>query len=155
MSKLEVDITSSPTEIRMTRVFDAPRRLVLKAMTTPELVKKWMGGKRAIVTEASHDLRAGGEYKNAYRTHDGFEFFFSGTYEEVSEDRVVFTERFNGDPNASSRITMTLDENNGKTTMRMVMAFASQELRDQVVQTGMADGAAETYESLDALLANL
>ena len=107
MSKLHVDIESSPTEIRMRREFNAPKRLVLKAMTTPELVKKWMGGKRAIVTESSHDPRVGGSYKNAYRTHEGYEFFFSGTYQEVSEDRIVFVECFNGDPNASSRITVT------------------------------------------------
>ena len=53
MSKLDVDITGSPTEIKMTRVFDAPKRLVLKAMTTPELAKRWLGGKRAVVTDAT------------------------------------------------------------------------------------------------------
>ncbi len=155
MSKLHVDIDSSPTEIRMTREFNAPRRIVLKAMTTPELVKKWMGAKRGTVTESVHELRPGGSYRNAFRTNEGFEFFFSGTYHEVSDERVVFTERFNGDPNAESRITLTLVEANGKTTMTMVMAFATQELRDTVVKTGMADGAGEAYDELDALLANL
>jgi uncharacterized protein YndB with AHSA1/START domain len=153
MSTLEVDITSSPTEIRLSRVFNAPKDLVVQAMTTPELVKKWLGGKRAVVTEVRHDLRTGGSYKHAFRTHDGFEFFFDGDYLEVSDDKIVHTERFNGDPNMQSKITVTLTEHAGKTTMKMVMAFPNQEARDMVVKTGMADGAGESYDELDKLLA--
>src|SRR5204863_5072022 len=105
MSKLEVDITGAPNEIKMSRVFDAPKRLVIKAMTSPELLKQWMGGKRAIVTEARHDVRVGGTYKHGFRTHEGYEFAFTGTYLEISDDRIVHTERFNDDPN-EARITV-------------------------------------------------
>jgi uncharacterized protein YndB with AHSA1/START domain len=150
MNKLQVS-TDVPTEVHFVRVFDAPKRLVIKAMTTPELIKKWMGGKRAIVTAAEADLRPGGRYRNAFKTHDGFEFAFVGTYHEVSDDRIVFEEQFEGQP-GSSRITCTFTEENGKTTMKMVMAFPTQEMRDQVLATGMADGMAETYETLEELL---
>ena len=154
MSKLKVDIESSPTEIRFTRVFDAPKRLVKKAMTEPALIKKWSGGRRAIVTEATHDLRVGGSYKTAYKTHDGYEFFFTGEYLEVTDDKIVHTECFNGDPNGST-VTITMTEQAGVTTVFMIMAFPSQEIRDMVVKTGMAEGAGESYDELDKLLANL
>lgn len=154
MSKLQVDIESAPTEIRLTRVFAAPRHLVIKAMTTPELITKWLGGKRAIVTEAHHDLRPGGTYRHGFRTHDGYEFFFEGTYLEVSDARIVHTERFNGDPNAEARVTVVLDEANGHTTLRMTIAFPSKEIRDSVVKTGMAEGAGESYDELEKLLAS-
>lgn len=154
MSKLQVDITGSPTEIKMTRTFDAPRALVVKAMTTPELVKRWLGGKRAVVTDARHDLRVGGTYRHGFRTHDGYEFAFTGTYLEVSDERIVHTERFNDDPN-EARIAMTLTEAAGVTTMTMVMAFPSREIRDAVVKTGMAEGAGESYDELEKLIGNL
>lgn len=154
MSKLDVDLTGSPTEIKMTRVFDAPRHLVLKAMTTPELAKRWLGGKRAVVTDATYDFRVGGSYRNAYRTHEGYEFAFTGTYLEISDERIVHTESFSDAP-GEARITITLTEQDGKTTMVMVMAFPTQEIRDTVVATGMSDGAGESYDELEKLLANL
>ncbi len=154
MSKLDVDITGSPTEIKMTRVFDAPRRLVLKAMTTPELVKRWLGGKRATVTDATCDFRVGGTYRNVFCTLDGYEFAFTGTYLEITDERIVHSERFNDDP-GEARVTITLTEHAGKTTMVSVMAFPTQEIRDTVVATGMSDGAGESYDVLEKLLANL
>ena len=153
MTKLKVS-TEVPTEIHMTRVFDAPKRLVIKAMTTPELVKRWMGGKRAIVTSTEHDLRPGGRYRNAFKTHDGFEFAFVGTYHEVTDDRLVFEEQFEGQP-GGSQITTTFTEVAGKTTMTMVMKFPTQELRDMVLKTGMTEGAGESYDELEKLLHQL
>lgn len=153
MTKLQVS-TEVPTEIHMTRVFDAPKRLVMKAMTTPELVKRWLGGKRAVVTSTEHDLRPGGRYRNAFRTHEGFEFAFVGTYHEVSDDRIVFEEQFEGQP-GGSQITTTFTEVDGKTTMKMVMKFPTQELRDMVLKTGMTEGAGESYDELEKLLHQL
>ena|ERR1043165_5186354 len=153
MNKLQVS-TDVPTEIHFSRVFDAPRRLVIKAMTTPELIKKWMGGKRGVVTSAEADLRPGGRYRNAFRANNGFEFAFTGTYHEVSEDRIVFVEQMEGQP-GEARITATFSEEAGKTTMKMVMSFPNQEMRDMVLATGMADGMAETYELLETLVQQL
>jgi uncharacterized protein YndB with AHSA1/START domain len=153
MTKLKMS-TDVPNEVHFVRVFDAPKRLVIKAMTTPELIKKWMGGKRAVVTAAEADVRPGGRYRNAFKTNDGFEFAFVGTYKEISDDRIVFEEELEGQPGAA-QITCTFTEEGGKTTMKMVMGFASQEMRDQVLATGMADGMAETYETLETLLKQL
>ena len=153
MSKLTVT-TDVPNEIHMTRVFDAPRRLVIRAMSTPDLLKRWLGGVRAVVVSAEVDLRVGGKYRYVFRRPDGFEFAFSGVYREVSEDRVVHTEVFEGTP-GEAQITTTLAESGGKTTMTLVMRFESQAVRDMVLGTGMAEGAGESYDKLNELLASL
>lgn len=153
MSKLKVT-ADVPTEIHMIRTFDAPRRLVIKAMTEPELIKRWHGGVRATVVSAEADLRVGGTYRNVFRVPDGYEFSFSGVYREISDERIVFTEQFNDQPEGAV-ITATYVEHDGKTTMTMVMSFPTQALRDQVLATGMADGAGESYDELDKLLAGL
>lgn len=151
-NKLVVN-TDVPNEIHMTRVFDAPRHLVIEAMTKPELIKRWLGGKRATVTHAECDLRVGGSYKWVFLLPDGNSFYFTGTFREVSPDRVVHNERFNDDPN-ESLVTTTYSERDGKTTVKLVIRFETPAVRDMVLATGMADGAAETYDSLDALLAD-
>jgi uncharacterized protein YndB with AHSA1/START domain len=144
--------TDVPNEIHLTRTFDAPRHLVIEAMTTPALIKRWLGGKRATVTHAECDLRVGGGYKWVFLLPDGNSFYFSGTFREVSPERVVHNERFNEDPN-ESLVTTTYSERGGKTTVTWVIRFETQAVRDMVLATGMADGAGETYDSLDALLA--
>lgn len=153
MSKLTVS-TEVPNEIHMTRVFDAPRRLVVKAMSTPELIKRWLGGPRAEVTSAEVDHRVGGSYRYVFRRPDGVSFSFSGVFREVSDERVVHTELFNDDPNGSV-VTTTLTEHDGATTMHVVIRFESQQMRDMVVSTGMAVGAGESYDRLEALVTNL
>jgi uncharacterized protein YndB with AHSA1/START domain len=153
MSKLKV-LTGAPNEIIMQREFNAPRHLVIKAMTTPELIKRWLGGVRTTVTVAEIDYRVGGSYRYVFRLPDGNEFTFTGVYREVSDERNVHSEKFNDNPN-ESLVTNTLTEANGKTTIHMVVAFESKEVRDMVFSTGMAEGAGESYDKLDELLAQL
>lgn len=153
MSKLQVT-TDIAEEIRFVRQFDAPRRLVLRAMSEPALVKRWQGGKRAEVAVCEIDFRVGGAWKTVYRLPDGSEFFFSGVYKEIGDDRVVNTELFNGQAPGAEVIT-TLVETNGKTTMTCIMRFESEDVRDMVLATGMADGAGESYDELDAVLASI
>jgi uncharacterized protein YndB with AHSA1/START domain len=153
MSKLKV-LTGAPNEIVLQREFNAPRRLVIQAMTTPELVKRWLGGVRTEVLSAEIDYRVGGGYRYVFRPHGGSEFTFTGTYREISDQRVVHSERFNDDPNEAI-VTSTMTETGGKTTLHMVIAFPSQAVRDMVAGTGMADGAGESYDELDKLLATL
>lgn len=152
MNTLEVAI-DVPTEIKLVRVFNAPKRLVMQAMTTPDLMKRWMGGKRATVIACEMDVRVGGKYRHAYRTKNGFEFAFVGTFHEISEDRIVQSESFEGRP-GESRVTTTWVEHDGKTTMTVVMSFPTQAARDAVIETGMAKGAGESYDTLEALLAS-
>ena len=86
-NKLQVAI-DVPNEVHLTRVFNAPRRLVIKAMTTPELVKRWLGGKRAEMAKVEFDPRAGGKYLFVFKLPNGGGFQFSGEIEEFSEDRI-------------------------------------------------------------------
>jgi uncharacterized protein YndB with AHSA1/START domain len=149
--KLQVNI-DVPEEITMVRTFDAPRRLVHQAMSQPELIKKWLGGKRATVLSAEVDHRVGGKYRYVFDRKDGGgQFAFSGVFREISEARTVHTESLEGTP-GESLVTTTLVEKNGKTTMTVTMRFPTQEIRDFVVSTGMAEGAGESYDFLEALL---
>lgn len=150
MKTLDVTLPND-TDIRMVRIFDAPRHLVRRAMTEPALVKKWLGGQRSSVTEATCDLRVGGRYRQVFRNPDGSTFFFTGEFREVSPERIVHTELFNGEE-PGSLVTMTLAEMHEKTMVTILMSFPSRPIRDMVVSTGMADGAGESYDALAALL---
>ena len=152
MNKKLIVTTDVPNEIHMTRTFDAPRRLVLEAMSKPELVKRWLGNSRSPIESAEIDYRVGGRYRYVFALPGGGGFAFSGVYREISDARVVHTESMEGAP-GESVVTTTLTEHGGKTTLHIVMAFPSQEIRDVVVGTGMADGAAESYDNLEKLLA--
>jgi uncharacterized protein YndB with AHSA1/START domain len=153
MSKLKVT-TDIPNEIHMTRVFDAPRHLVIRAMTSPELLKRWLGAQRATLVTAEVDLRIGGKYRYEYQLPNGGKFAFVGTFRELSPERIVHTESFEGQP-GESLCTTTYVEDGGKTTMTLVIRFESQALRDRVLATGMADGASESYDELETLLTSL
>ena len=161
MSKLTVT-TPNPNEIHMSRTFDAPRRLVVKAMTTPELIKRWLGGVRATVLSAEVDFRVGGKYRYVLRPHKGPDFGaparpdfgFGGVYREIGEARVVHTESFDGYP-GESLVTSTFTEEGGKTTLHVIVRFESQQIRDAVIATGMTNGAGESYDALETLVASL
>lgn len=150
MNKLQL-LQGAPNEIVMERVFDAPRALVVEAMTTPDLVKRWLGGVRAEVVSVAIDLRVGGAYRYVLRTHGGPSFGFGGTYREISAERIVQTESFDDYP-GEALVTTTWTERAGRTTMRVVVAFASPQIRDLVIATGMADGAGESYDALAKLV---
>lgn len=151
MTKLTLQ-TGAPNEIIMQREFAAPRALVIHAMTTPELIQRWLGGKRASVLKASVDLRVGGRYRYVFRRTDGGEFAFGGEYRELADDRIVQTEKFDDYPSEST-VTTTFTEIAGKTLVRIAVAFESQAVRDMVMKSGMTEGAGESYDQLEALLA--
>jgi len=153
MSKLTVTMPSD-TEIRMERTFDAPKRLLIQAMSTPELIVRWLGGKRGTVKVAAFDFRVGGSYRYEFKTHEGYEFSFSGTFETITDDTIVFTEAFNDMPGAAI-VTATYREAGGVTTMTVTSKFPSQEVRDMVAGTGMADGAGESYDVLADLVRSM
>ena len=153
MSTLSVT-TDVPTDICMTRVFDAPRHLVKRAMTEPDLIRRWLGNSRSPIIEAEVDLRVGGRYRYVFQLPKGGGFAFTGVFLEIGDDRIVHTEAMEGAPGEAT-VTTTLVESGGKTTMTAVMRFPSQEMRDAVLSTGMADGASESYDNLAALVASM
>ena len=148
-------IVTTPTdrEIVMTRVFDAPRRLVFDALTKPELLKRWFGprGWSLVVCEA--DLKVGGAWRWVLRGPDGRDMGMRGVYQEIKPpERLVSTESFDDYPGESLN-TLILSEEDGKTTFTITVRYASQEIRDAVIKSGMEHGAAECYDKLAEMLA--
>jgi uncharacterized protein YndB with AHSA1/START domain len=149
--------TPSDTEIRMTRLFDAPPELVFEAMTRPEHVKRWWGclGEGYSVPVCEIDLRVGGKWRFVNR-HPKGEVAFHGEYREIAPPRrLVFTEIFEEYPDTVSVVTTELAEENGKTRMTATVRYPSLEVRDIVIGTGMARGAGISYDRLDDLVVEL
>ena len=149
--------TPSDQEIRMTRLFDAPRHLVFEAMTRPEHVKRWWGclGDGYSVPVCEIDLRIGGRWRFVNR-HPKGEAAFHGEYREVTPPgRVVFTEIFEEFPDVESVVTAELTDEGGKTRLTATVRYPSIEVRDMVMSTGMSRGAGISYDRLEDLVAEL
>lgn len=149
--------TPSDREIRMTRLFDAPRRLVFEVMTKPEHVRQWWGrlGDGYSVPVCEIDLRVGGAWRFVNR-HPKGEAAFHGTYKEiVPAERLVFTEIFEDYPDVVSTVNTELIDENGRTRMVVTVEYPSREVRDAVMATGMARGAGISYDRLEDLVAEL
>ena len=149
--------TRGDREIVMTRVFDAPRELVFKALTTPELLKRWFGPHGWTLTECEVDLRVGGTWRFLSKGPDGRTMGMRGVYREiVPPERIQYTESFDEwAEQGSALITTTLAERDGRTTLTCVSLAPSREVRDAVIRTGMEHGAAETYDRLADTLHSL
>ncbi|GAB1694417.1 SRPBCC family protein [Krasilnikovia sp. M28-CT-15] len=146
-------------QILITREFQAPRHLVWRAYTTPELVKRWWGGQRGTVTSAEIDLQVGGRWRFVMTAHGGFEVAFHGEYREVSEPgRLVSTEAYEGipDPDGHASLnTLTFTETDGRTWMEMLCEYRSRTDRDAVIDSGMEGGMQESMDALEQLAASL
>jgi uncharacterized protein YndB with AHSA1/START domain len=149
--------TPSDREIRMTRLFDAPRELVFEAMTKPEHIKRWWGnlGDGYSVPVCEVDLRPGGAWRFVNRHPQG-EAEFYGVYREIAPpERLVFTEIYAPFPEAESVVTTGLMEENGKTRMTVTVMYPSLDVRDAVIGSGMARGAAISYDRLEDVVSAL
>ena len=148
--------TPSDREIAMTRVFDAPRHLVFRALTTPELVQKWLLGPPGwAMPVCEMDLRVGGAYRFLWRGADGAEMGTRGVFREIAPpERFVATEQFDKPwyP-GEALVTYLLVEQGGKTTLTLTVLYASREARDGVLKSGMERGVAMSYDRLAELLA--
>src|SRR5918999_5858429 len=137
-------------QIRITREFDAPKHLVYKAFTTPELVKRWWTANRGEMKVAEIDLRVGGRWRYAMVTDDGFEAAFHGEYREiVPNERIVSTEVYEGMPEVEALNTVTFAEADGRTTLTMLVQHASKEARDAHIGSGMEAGMREAMDLLE------
>jgi uncharacterized protein YndB with AHSA1/START domain len=159
MPKAQVNLPSDH-EVRVTRQFRAPRELVYRAYTTPELVKRWLLGPPGwTMPVCEMDLCVGGEFVWRWRNSEsGAEFGFHGTFQEVSPPaRIVHTEFYDpgdvgGDMGEGAQITVDLTEVNGVTTLAILMDYYSKEARDAAMSTGMTDGMEMSYRLLDDLI---
>ena len=151
----------SDTEILITREFDAPRHLIFKAWTTPELVKRWWHANRGKCTSTEIDLRVGGKWRWVMVTDDGFEVAFHGEYREiVPGERLVYTEVYEGAPLAedgeeAALNTVTLTEKNGRTMVTTLVQTRSKEVRDAIINSGMEAGMQDAYDLMEQVAVSL
>lgn len=146
-------------QILITREFDAPRELVWKAWTTPELVRLWWHANRGEMTVCEIDLRVGGGWRYAMVTPEGVEVGFHGEYREVEPfDRLVSTEAYEGIPDADAHAavdTLTLTEADGVTVMAVVVEHPTKEGRDMHIASGMEDGMQDALDLAEEVAASL
>jgi uncharacterized protein YndB with AHSA1/START domain len=144
------------TQILITREFDAPRHLLYKACTTPELIKRWWGGDRGEVTTAEVDLRVGGTWRYVLTATAGFEVAFHGEFREiVPNERVVTTEVFEAFPDAGAVVTNTYTEKDGRTTLTVLVDHRDRASRDMHINSGMEGGMNEAYDHLEQVAISL
>ena len=150
-------------QILITREFAAPKHLVYKACTTPELIKRWWSAKRGAVTVADVDLRVGGKWRYVMVTDDGFEVAFHGEYRVIIPDeQVVSTEVYEmpgvetdvAEANATLN-TVTFSEADGCTTLRVLVQCPSKEVRDLIMDSGMEAGMQDAYDLLEGVAVSL
>jgi uncharacterized protein YndB with AHSA1/START domain len=150
--QLEV-ATPSDREIVMSRVFDAPRDLVFETHTTCEHMSNWWGPRRYEIASCDIDFRPGGAWRIVQRGADGEEHGFHGEFREIDRpERITWTFEYEGMPGHVSVQTVTFEEHDGKTTLTATVVLDSVEERDGMLQSGMVEGAAETYDRLDEYL---
>jgi uncharacterized protein YndB with AHSA1/START domain len=149
-------VAQGEREVLMTRVFDAPRALVFKALTTPALLKRWFGPQGWELVECEVDLRVGGAWRFLSRGPGDRTMGMRGTYREIAPPgRLQYTESFDDFDVGEALVTVTLVEENGRTTLTNLVLSPSREVRDAVLKSGMERGAAEVYDRLAALLPSL
>jgi uncharacterized protein YndB with AHSA1/START domain len=144
------------TQILITRQFDAPRQLVYKAWTTPELIKRWWAGDRGEVTIVDVDLRVGGMWRYLMTATAGFEVAFHGEYREiVPDERIVSTEVFEAFPEGEAVVSNTFTEETGRTTIAILVDHANRENRDAHINSGMEGGMNEAMDHLEQVARSL
>jgi uncharacterized protein YndB with AHSA1/START domain len=146
-------------QILIRREFDAPKELVFKAYTTPELVKRWWHANRGEVTVAEIDLRVGGRWRYVSVTGDGLEVGFHGEYREiVPNERLVSTEAYEGVPQPDEHATLntaTFTETDGRTTLEILVEAPSKEIRDAIIESGMEVGMQDALDLLEEVAYSL
>jgi uncharacterized protein YndB with AHSA1/START domain len=149
-------------QILITREFDAPKHLVYKAWTTPELVKRWWSGRRGEMTIAEIDLRVGGAWRYVMVAKGGYEVAFHGEYREiVPDERIVTTEVYElpgAEPLPDDQVPLNIvsfTELDGRTTLTLLVQCTSKELRDTIIDSGMEVGMQEQMVLLEEIAISL
>jgi uncharacterized protein YndB with AHSA1/START domain len=160
LDKAQVTLPSE-REVQVARSFRAPRTLVYRAYTEPQLVRRWLLGPPGwSMPVCEMDVRVGGRFRWRWRSDEnGSEFGFSGTFRELEpSSKIVHTEVYDpgtigvGYPGAEALVTASFTEDGGVTTVTTLIDFGSKQARDNAVKTGMTDGMEQSYELLDKLL---
>jgi len=153
MATTRIDARPGVPFIDMSREFAAPRELVYRAHTDPDLLAQWIGPRRLTTRVVRFDVRDGGTWRFVQRDQDGSEYGFHGVFHgDPSPEGIVQTFEFEGAPGHVSLDALTLEEHDGRTTLRVHSVFQSVEARDAMVAAGMESGVQEGYERLDELV---
>lgn len=149
--------TPSDREIKLVREFDAPRDLLFDAFSSCQHVQAWWGQARSTMPVCELDFREGGKWRFVEREADGSEFAFRGEYRTIARpERLVQTFEFEGMPGHVSLETSVFEDlGGGRTRLVTTSVFDSKEDRDGMIQSGMEQGAGETYDRLEAYLTSL
>ena len=143
-------------QILITREFDAPAELVYKAYTTPELVRRWWHANRGEMTVCDIDLRVGGSWRFVMEAPNFGEVAFHGEYREiVPNERLVATEIYEPVPDSPALNTLTLTEQDGRTTLQILVEHTNKQARDMHVESGMEDGLQDALDLLERVAVEL
>ena len=159
MERLRTDtmaVYSDGTDLVYERTFDAPRELVWKAFMDPSLIPRWWGPHGTTTTVAEMDVRPGGKWRYISRAPDRDDVSFHGEYLEIEPpERFKWTFLFDVDGvgEQGGAETFTFEAVGGKTKLTARSHFSSVEEIDGALATGMLKGAVETWDRLEALLA--
>ncbi len=155
MSKTQISAPPGVPFIDLTREFEAPRDLVFQAYTDRDLLVQWMGPRKYEMVIDTWEPRPGGSWRFVHKDAEN-EWGFHGVFHgDQTADRMTQTFEFEGAPGHVSLETLTLEEHDGRTTVRTHSVFQSVADRDAMVQSGMEDGTNEGFDRLDELLARL
>jgi uncharacterized protein YndB with AHSA1/START domain len=156
MTELKVDAPEGVPQVTMTREVAAPRDLVFRAFTEPDLLVQWLGPRRLTMSVDRYEVRDGGRWRYVHREDDGTEYGFRGVFHgDPTPDQIVQTFEFEGAPGQVQLDTARLEEIDGRTIIHLNSVFQSVEARDAMVGAGMAEGVKEGFEQLDELLGRL
>ena len=154
MSETEIIIEPGKQDIVFKKVFDAPRDIVFRALTDPSLVPSYWGPAQYETIVDVMEPRHGGRWRFIHRGPEG-DFGFRGVYHEVSPERIVQTNEFEGAPGYVALETAVLEERDGKTHYTAVSLAGSVEARDALVASGMEGGARQLYDRLEKVIEDL
>jgi uncharacterized protein YndB with AHSA1/START domain len=156
VSETKVQAPDGVPFIDVTREFDAPRDLVFRAFTEPDLLVQWLGPEKYEMVIDTYDARAGGSWRYIHRDADGTEYGFHGVFHgEPSPDGFTQTFEFEGAPGHVALDQLILTETDGRTIVRTHSVYQSLEARNAMVASGMAEGMNEGYNRLENLLGRL
>jgi uncharacterized protein YndB with AHSA1/START domain len=156
MSRLDVTAEANVPQVIVTREFDAPPDLILRAFTEPDLLVQWLGPRKYEMTIHRFEPRDGGTYRYTHRDEAGNEFGFHGVFHgDPKPEGWVQTFEFEGYPGHVSMDTLTLEDLGGRTRVRTNSLFQSVADRNGMVDSGMTEGLNEGYDRLDELLAGM
>ena len=156
MSTTEISAPKGTPFIEMTREFDAPRDLVYRAYTEPELITQWLGPRKYEMALESWDVRNGGTWRYTHSDDQGNVYGFHGVFHgDPSPDGITQTFEFEGWPGNVSLETIRLEDVGGRTVVHNHSVYQTVEARDAMVESGMESGVNEGYDRLDELLERL